>query len=122
MGKWEPYIIHDIILPIIMKGDLIHFTINTSGTGYAGDVLLPWLRRPDGALHTRVSTRLTLVLYQLGYFTLLQEHILESNPLLRGPAYTVAVVFTCIASLFSTDLHFEQLHVKSTATTSWPPW
>ena len=95
MGKWEPYIIHDIILPIIMKGDLIHFTINTSGTGYAGDVLLPWLRRPDGALHTQVSKRPTLVSYQLGYVTLLQEHVLERNPLLRGPAYTVASVFPC---------------------------
>jgi len=63
MGKWEPYIIYDFILPIIMKGDLIHFTINASGTGYAADVLLPWLRRPNGTLHTRVSTRRNPVSY-----------------------------------------------------------
>ena len=61
MGNWEPYIVHDFILPIIMNGELIHFTANESGTGYANDVLLPWLRRPDGTLHTRVSTQINLV-------------------------------------------------------------
>ena len=63
MGNWEPYIIYDSILPIIMKGELIHFTANESGTGHATDVYLHWLRRPDGTLHTRVSARLSLVAY-----------------------------------------------------------
>ena len=63
MGNWEPYIIYDVILPIIMKGELIHFTANESGTGHATDVYLHWLRRPDGTLHTRVSARLSLVAY-----------------------------------------------------------